>query len=849
MRLKLGLISIFFLVSNACAAPEIYIDHSGNLLQSWLEGKNIKLARSLDLGSSFSQPITLSFSAEAFDLAADQTALKYYLIHQTSKEVFLSKTSGNNFNFSETRSLSKTGKNPKILASGGNLFAAWQKNDSICLASSNDQGETWLEPELITPTGETIGRLALASDGQNGCDLVFSTSSKYPDRYRLFLYSAKNRSLIKITEGFDPIVLARIAPGPFGPLIVWQQQYLGRREAFAAVSLNGGKSFSQPKKLDLPEQPARLAWDGEKWRGFIIGPETPPGLVSWKVLVPVPASNAELTMQPASTNSSLEIIAISKPVPSVWTLEISPDPEFFPLKTRSMLVAAAAGILKQTITLPGDLPDGKYYARLAVNDGLAAFTIDKIASFTLDRTAPVIIVASSAETIDNNYRLQGTVNEPGTFTINGQTIPVRSSGTFESRQALKPGVNFFLLTATDEAGNTTKNSLTINCAIPTTLQLKLIKPAETDWLKPGSIIYCEIQVTDPTNELVDETEATVKINGESLNETLYYDQAEQSLSGLITLPNKTSDGGAQMTVKLPKTEKQLSLNIDATPPTLTVTGGATVFGRFPFEFPLPLSDNGSGLDPAGTIVMVNGTSCETFSSSEASLKARITLPLSDGTYEVTVKPRDRVGNTSPQSTFWYCQDTIVPKLVIEATPEVTERQTIVINGAISDRNLQKVMITSNGKEIYSFFPSQTFSKEVPIVPGNNTIVIEGLDLAGNSAAQTISFSSAIHSSGVLLSDVGNAPNPFSPRLDGQTYFICRLSAGFSLPADIRLYIFNLTGELVWKKEFPSSNTNIFAWNGRDHFGGQVANGVYLYTIGISSGGRSELMRGKLIVYQ
>jgi len=843
VRLKLGLISIILLVGGAFASPRITTDLSGNILQSWLDGKSIKTARSLDLGSSFSQPESLGISAEAYDLTSDPSALKYYLVFQTSREVFLS--IGNNLNFSQTRLLARDGESPKIITSGGTLFSAWKKNDTLYLASSSDQGETWLEPELIPATGEAIGDFALASSGDNNCDLVFTAMSR--SRYSLYFYRRENKSLVKITNGFDPITLAMIAPGPFGPLILWQQRYLDRSESFAIVSIDGGSSFSPIIKLELPEQPARLSWDGEKWRSTAFGKGSPPLAVSSLVLFPAPAQNSGV-FQATTVNSSLEILTMAKPDQSIWTLEISPDQDFFPPRTIFSHKIVPAGANKQIFPLPGNLQDGNYWARVTVNDGQTSTLVNSSASFSLDRTPPIITILTSRETIDNTYQLQGKVNEPGILSIDGQKLAVHSSGTFEARLSLKPGANSFILTTTDEAGNIAKNTLTINYTLPTTLQLKLVKPAPTDWLKPGSIVYCELLVTDPRSEVEDESEAEVKINGKLLNETLYYEKSEQKLSGLITIPDQISDGIAALTIKLPAMEKQLDIKIDSTPPTLTTTGGATVFGNTPFAVPLPLSDGGSGLDPAGTIVMINGISCETYSSGEA-LTARLAFPLSDGTFEVTTRPRDLVGNISPQMSFLYCLDTIDPSLAIAATPEVTERQTIVVNGTVSDKNLLTVVITRNGKEVHSFFPNQSFSKEVPILPGNNTIVVEGRDKAGNLSSQTISFSSAVHASGALLSDVGNAPNPFSPRLDGQTYFICRLAPGISLPADIRIHIFNLTGELIWKKEFIGSGANVFAWDGRDHFGSLAANGVYLYTIGIFSWGRNESMRGKLIIYQ
>jgi hypothetical protein len=851
VKLKIALLLLFFGVNGAFAAPQVIYDSSGNLLQSWLDGKSVKVARSPDQGKTFAPTQTLALSVESYDLAVDPNSINF-LVFEVSREVYFTRSSGNNLAFIPARRLAGPASSPRLISSGDQLFAAWQsetlsfeRKPVVYLTSSKDGGETWHQAELIAPTGESIGQLELRPDGQNGCALVLVTTSKQPERSRLYYYSAKT-GLKKLVESFDPIVLARLAQGPAGPLILWQQQYLDRTETQLITSLDYGVSFSSPKRIEIGP-PLRLFYDGDKWRYLAPLAGTLPAELTLKELFPPAAQNYQLTVKNdrASLETATNLLLAD---PAIWTISLSPDKDFFPLNTRTITKIALPGSGNEIFSLPADLADGSYFASLKISDGFMTYTLINTPVFKLDRTPPALILTSSRETLDTPYRLTGSLNEIATLTINNQP-GVSQIGTFELTCQLNPGSNDFILTATDEAGNSVRKLFSVNYSVPTTIRLKLIKPSATDWLRPGAAVFLELQVSDPKNELEDEDEAILTVAGQSLAETLIYDKASRSLSGIVPLPAPLKDGSTELEVKLFENHKIFPLNIDSTPPTLTVTGGATVFGNSAFELPIPLADQGSGIDLSGTIVKIGPVSCEVFGSGEA-LWARSPFPLADGTYEATILPRDRIGNSGPEQTYRLCVDTQAPRLGLDGTPEVTSRQTLLIKGAVEDRYLTEVVITNNGKRIGSYVPGSTsFSIEVPVQTGNNLIMVEGRDQAGNSSTQTISFFSAVKASGTMLTEIGNAPNPFSPTADGRTYFICRLGAGLTPPIDVKIYIFNLTGELIWKKESLAATTNIFTWDGHDHFGLTVANGVYPYAILLSSGGKSEIMRGKLIVYR
>lgn len=90
------------------------------------------------------------------------------------------------------------------------------------------------------------------------------------------------------------------------------------------------------------------------------------------------------------------------------------------------------------------------------------------------------------------------------------------------------------------------------------------------------------------------------------------------------------------------------------------------------------------------------------------------------------------------------------------------------------------------------------------------------------------------------------PSPFNPRTGGNLYFSYQLNTN----ADIRIYVYNLNGDLIWSNSFASGATggtagnNAVAWDGLDSFGRVVEGGIYVYRV--VSGGRI-LSRGKLAV--
>jgi uncharacterized protein involved in high-affinity Fe2+ transport len=116
--------------------------------------------------------------------------------------------------------------------------------------------------------------------------------------------------------------------------------------------------------------------------------------------------------------------------------------------------------------------------------------------------------------------------------------------------------------------------------------------------------------------------------------------------------------------------------------------------------------------------------------------------------------------------------------------------------------------------------------------GTYQLRVQGRDMSGNTSASldySINFEVITRSS---LSNLLNYPNPFST----STCFVYTMT-GADSPAQFKLQIMTVSGRVVREvtaAEFgpltAGRHQSNFCWDGRDDFGDQLANGVYLYRV-------------------
>ncbi|MCB0477541.1 MAG: hypothetical protein KDC84_05230 [Crocinitomicaceae bacterium] len=125
------------------------------------------------------------------------------------------------------------------------------------------------------------------------------------------------------------------------------------------------------------------------------------------------------------------------------------------------------------------------------------------------------------------------------------------------------------------------------------------------------------------------------------------------------------------------------------------------------------------------------------------------------------------------------------------------------------------------------------------------LLVQGSDASGNNSGDLeyrIEFEVINYSSVTYLM---NYPNPFST----STRFVFTLT-GSQVPDEMRIQIMTVTGKIVktiLMDEFGpikvGKNISEYAWDGRDDWGDQLANGVYLYTVQMRINGEDVEHRG------
>ncbi len=119
-----------------------------------------------------------------------------------------------------------------------------------------------------------------------------------------------------------------------------------------------------------------------------------------------------------------------------------------------------------------------------------------------------------------------------------------------------------------------------------------------------------------------------------------------------------------------------------------------------------------------------------------------------------------------------------------------------------------------------------------IQDGDYRLLVNGRDATGNESGKTdysVTFKVITKSS---ISNVLNYPNPFSTR----TCFVYTLT-GSETPTHFKIQIMTVSGRVVreiTEAEFgpmrAGTHQSDFCWDGKDEFGDQLANGVYLYRV-------------------
>lgn len=131
-----------------------------------------------------------------------------------------------------------------------------------------------------------------------------------------------------------------------------------------------------------------------------------------------------------------------------------------------------------------------------------------------------------------------------------------------------------------------------------------------------------------------------------------------------------------------------------------------------------------------------------------------------------------------------------------------------------------------------------------LADGKYTVVVKAWDIRNNSSQAQTDFvvSSA---TGLEMANLVNYPNPFS---HSTTFTFQRNSED---PIDVEIKIYTVTGRLIQRLESYALTDRFvqIPWDGRDHDGDPLANGVYLYKVTAKTEDRQSSQQefGKLVI--
>ncbi|MEM6525492.1 MAG: C25 family cysteine peptidase [Bacteroidota bacterium] len=163
-------------------------------------------------------------------------------------------------------------------------------------------------------------------------------------------------------------------------------------------------------------------------------------------------------------------------------------------------------------------------------------------------------------------------------------------------------------------------------------------------------------------------------------------------------------------------------------------------------------------------------------------------------------------------------------------------------------NFRRINFSSNEIQWFEANADENFTVEYRperLGDGTYSLRIEANDASGNEAGAEpyiINFEVINESS---ITNFYPYPNPFSTN----TRFVFTLT-GSGVPDQIKIQIMTVSGKtvrVITQDELGpirvGNNISEFAWDGKDEFGDQLANGVYLYRVDIRQNGESIDLRG------
>lgn len=241
-----------------------------------------------------------------------------------------------------------------------------------------------------------------------------------------------------------------------------------------------------------------------------------------------------------------------------------------------------------------------------------------------------------------------------------------------------------------------------------------------------------------------------------------YSQTDHVLGGTV---KATDEAGNTTTVDQTHATLGASLKIrvkEKVAPVVSISSpssGAYLTSTTPtIEFTVTDSDSGV----ASAKITLDGTEITSVTKTAITGGYKYTCTpdtaLKDGKHTISITATDNDGNTSAAKTSTFTVDTVPPTLSITAPADklITNKSTVTVTGKTDDVTSKPVTVTINGTAV-TVEADGTFSKDVTLVNGSNTITIIAKDKAGKTT--TVVRTVTLDTAAPVIKSITLTPNP------------------------------------------------------------------------------------------
>ena len=282
------------------------------------------------------------------------------------------------------------------------------------------------------------------------------------------------------------------------------------------------------------------------------------------------------------------------------------------------------------------------------------------------------------------------------------------------------------------------------------------------------------------------------INGQSV--TLTLNSSTGKWEGTITAPSKSSynQSGHYYPVSVKATDVAgNSATVDAThaslgtslrlvvkekvAPVITVTAptaGSFLTNNTP-TITWSVTDADSGVAASTIGLKIDSTAVDaskitkTASGSGYNCSYTPTSALADGEHTLSFTASDNDGNASTAKTVTFKVDTVPPTLSVTSPADglVTNKTTVTVAGTTNDVTSKPVTVTVNGASV-TVSSDGSFSKDITLQNGSNTITVIAKDAAGKTT--TVTRKVTLDTAAPVFKSISITPHPVDC---GKTYVI------------------------------------------------------------------------------